>query len=102
MVRAGMSFAGKTRLVILDNGSTERSRLDSAASGGPIFTGLNSILQDVSARRFFTAYIKLNAYGSSRVSKTTTLADLLQTLVEELDAVPQQCVTRMRRSPSHY
>ena len=31
----------------------------------------------------------------ARVTNTTTLADLRQMLVEEWDAIPQQCVTRL-------
>ena len=31
----------------------------------------------------------------ARVTNTTTLADLRQILVEEWDAIPQQCVTRL-------
>ena len=34
----------------------------------------------------------------ARVTNTMTLADLQQVLVEERDAIPQQCVTRLATS----
>uniref|UniRef100_A0A3Q4H7B7 Uncharacterized protein n=1 Tax=Neolamprologus brichardi TaxID=32507 RepID=A0A3Q4H7B7_NEOBR len=34
----------------------------------------------------------------TRVTNTTTLADLRQLLVEEWDAIPQQCVTKLTTS----
>ncbi|KAI4896783.1 hypothetical protein NFI96_006817, partial [Prochilodus magdalenae] len=49
---------------------------------------------------------QLGRYADARVTNTTMLADLRQMLVEEWDAIPQQCVTRlvtsMRRRYQHW
>ena len=79
--------------------------------------GRNSILQDDNARphraRFISDYLQnlgvermefnpieqlwyqLRCAVRARVTNTTRLADLPQTLVEEWDAIPQQRVTRL-------
>lgn len=40
---------------------------------------------------------QLGSAVRARVTNTTTLADLQQMLVKELDAIPQQCVTGLMK-----
>ncbi|GLD67144.1 caspase-13-like protein [Lates japonicus] len=90
----------------------------------PIDLGPNSILQDDNARPHRAGFIRdylqnlgvermespasspnlnpiehvwdhLGRAVCARVTNTTTVADLRQMLVEEWDAIPQQCVTRL-------